>query len=380
MSSGAYIMAIPLLPIALANELTDGVNAQLDSLKNEENRLDRVYQDTVVELNSIRNAIAKAKESVTNFEYKAVTESFNGIKAVELTRAELADFSETELLFAEVDAETNEVFYVALDFSDAISIVNAVNSTEYKKMIYASNLVKCAMQLCQNDEKEKNEIIEFTNLINKMLDDESVPYDYFCKFLGDRYDYLASRYNNTDIDNDKWDTYCALCAMNGKKARKLSNNEIDEAIRMELQEAYEKKYYNVAKEVLMDVFKELGLSIHEDFELDEIKGVLLEDEENPDYRLFASQDEDSYVLEMVESENSNRTEENRASLCQKRKMVVELARARGIELTLNIENDGPTTGTAKAIKSERSRGSQIEQLRKRRTIQGANGKARMIGG
>lgn len=373
MSSGFYSYAPP------RPSFTELAQREIDRLNKEKDRVSELYIETLSEINSIRLSIEKAKTKIMDFSYESTVDSFDGLITLAATEYS-GGFSVDELFFSDIDVDTGDISYIAIDFSEQISLSNAVNSTEYKKMVISSEITKSLMLFCVENEQEKKEIKAFTDLMNKMLDDSSVSYSFFSKLMYDRYQLLLKKFRKDKrISEEKWNLYCSLCAITNKRPRRISFDEIDLEIDELCTQAFYKKYSKAAKKALLETFEELGLSVSNEYELEEVPGFILDDKDNEDFQFFVGEQDQSFVIEMIETEGSKREQSNKKSLCLKRKQICDIMKKKGFIIDNSFENDDNSL-SIDFISHTNQKETNIERIKRLRTIQGKRGRARVIGG
>lgn len=349
----------------------------IDRLNKEKENISIIYKETFEEIESVLETIKKGKQQVLNYNYTSEKTSIDGMVTLDSTETHSGVDLE-ELFFAEIEVNTGNITFIAIDFSDQISPKNAVNSTEYKKMVLSSRIIKSLMSCCFSEQIEKD-IDGLIITINKMLDDKSVDFDFFSEHILKRYNLLMTRASkDTKIAEEKWELYCALCALNSVKPKHISSIEIDKEIDDLSSQVFQKNYLKKAREALIETLDELGLKVADDFELEKINGSLVKDEENLDYQLFLSSDDESFALEMIETEKSTHSDTQQRLMCGKRKMIYEIMSKKGFPLTICAENDDSAV-TGSIQKREKSQDSNIDKLLRKRAIEGRIGKARKIG-
>jgi len=371
MSSGYYSYAPP------KPTFTEICQQNIDRLNKEKENLSILYRETLEEIESVRETINRAKNQVVNKGYLSESSSIDGLVSLVATETHSGANLE-ELFFADIEVSTGKMTIVAIDFSEQISLKNAINSTEYKKMALSSKVIKKLLSYCYSNNNERD-VEDLINTINKMLDDKSVGYDYFADYILERFDALQKRSSkDSRISDDKWELYCSLCALVGNKPIQVSFEEIDKEIDNLSARVFQKKYMVKARRALRETFEELGLQVSDDYDLESITGSIVTDKENGDYQLFLSSDEESFALEMIETNDSNKSQLLQQSLCGKRKKIYEIMARKGYPLSISAESD-ESASKQKAYENKRSQESSLERLKKRRLINGRTGKARAIG-
>ena len=325
MSSGYYLFA-PTVP-----SYSQRQKDKLEQLKKQREHVDAVYNNAVSSLEKLCASLSECK-NISATEYSATVKNVGSIETVESEGVQ-SGLALDNLLFADISSSREEIVFVAVDFSEELLSAEATDSTEARKMRFASAILKKTLLLCVGNKKEEEELTEFNSLINSMLDDKSVTLDFFCEHITERYDALAISLGHDDDINDKdWNVYCSLCAMLGKRPRRISASEIADEIDSLFASVYRQHYVSAAKEAFIETLAELGLSVIGDYELEGVEGTLIQDEENPDYRLYYSENSMGFALEAVETGNSQRSVENHHSICSKRVQIAEKMSEKGFAI------------------------------------------------
>ena len=268
--------------------------------------------------------------------------------------------------------------------SEALSSVNAVNSTDYKKMKVASDFTKRIMRLCVMADRQ-SAVTNFIELMNRLLDDKSVTLETFEALLNERFGYLERECAaNETLDAGAWASYCAVCAMRHTQPRRISNNtELRIALESELQAEMTDRYRAGAGQALTQTLRELGLEVSGEVELDQLEGKLFSEPGNPDYALFFSASDAGFVLEMTENEALGPdAAAHKESLCAKRRTLVARMLEKGYEIRVIAENDaaGESLEHIQVPAGTAARETAADRIRKRRMIEGKKGRSRAIGG
>ena len=408
MSSGAYALAIPAALIAipaaavagavfavagavtLAKEASDAVK-QIDAEKAREiaaletvrERISAIAQSVAQEMGDVSSMLENALSREYVHTDTTARVQLQGVASLDRSEAQ-SGFSDNELFFTELDSATGKVVYVAVDFSEALSALNAENSTEYQKMKLASAFTKRMMRLCVMQEQQES-VANFIALMNRLLDDKSVSMETFEALLTERFGYLERACSvNETLDSGAWASYCAVCAMRHTQPRRISTNvELRAALEEALQAEVTDRYRAGASAALLETLQELGLELQGEVTLEALEGKLFSEPENPDYSLFVSASDRGFVLEMAQTAAPGpASEKNRESLCAKRRQLAARMLEKGYEIKVLAENDAPPQSCERieAPKPASAAESAADRIRKRRMIEGKKGKARAIGG
>lgn len=368
MSSGSYVYRPTYTEIAQMN---------IDRLNEKSRKLSLIYEQTKAQIKQVQQIIETAKNVDTDFEYTDVQTNLSGI--ISSKKNEVYSGVNTEdLLFADINVDTKEVLYVAIDFSDLISTSSAKNSTEYKKLKLASELTKKTMILPIDNDEQGKSINDFVKIMNEMLDDKSINFEFF-------YDYIIKRYNlvekicsraSINSNNEEWSEYCALCALLGKRPQD-SNVNLKEEIANLTNQLMKNNYLKTAKKALFETFEEIGLTIQGSYELEDACGKLYTLNEN-NCKAFVSEDEDSFIFEMVSDELTDNKSHH--EFCSKRKAIAYIMEKKGFPVDIVSETDNFGANDENIYNTKENTVSNVDRLRARRTLQGKKGKARAIGG
>ena len=368
MSSGAYVYR---------PTYRDKINANLERLDIEETNLSKFFLESMREINSLKETIFLAKNISDNKEIIEQSVVINGIVYGETRNLE-SGLDLDNLVFAEVDTTSGEIVYMTLDYSEILSINNATNSSEFKKIKLASEINKSIMLLPINSSEIQVRITEFLGLLNRTLDDESVDYDYFNAFIIKRFEAIKKKCI-TDIsvlETNEWKEYCALCLLMGETPKFSSDDDLNEQIFILKQKFLEKKYLESAQKTLKETLEELGLVIREEFSLEGIDGVLIDNEVENGYKFFLSEQNDTFIFELVEDEPVEAS--SKSQMCNKRRKIAEIMEQKGFPL--DIIGESETSITSKAIQQKRSnRHKVMERTREKRSVAGKKPHAKMIG-
>lgn len=371
MSSGFYSYSPP------KPSFMEICQQNIDRLNKEKENIDKLYKETLEDIRSVQETISKAKSQILSYNYQQEESTIDGFVSMASTEIHSGNDLE-ELYFADIEVTTGKITVVAIDFSDQISPKNAINSTEYKKMALTSKIIKNLLSYCSTVETEK-EVIDLINIINKMLDDKTVGYDFFADYIIERFNSLIKKDSKDKrISQEKWDLYCSLCTLVGIRPHRILLENIDKEIDELSAQVFQRKYIANARKALRETFEELGLLITDDYELEKISGSIIEDKDNPDYQLFLSNEDDSFAIEMIETKNSQKSHFHHQAICSKRKKIYELMAKKGYPLTIAAENDD--SASKELVKEQRTKAeSHLERIRRQRVINGRTGKARAIG-
>lgn len=371
MSSGYYELLPPPKPSRL-----EILNAQLDELNAYDSKMREHFARISAEMEEIGAIL-----TFSDFEYHE-NACVLGADSVE-AETSVSGFDVSDLVFTEIDPETSQVTIVVLDFSDMIATSHARNSTQFKKMSFASEAVKKLVQMplfTDEDRKSREKLIDF---INRLMYDDTVTYQTFFERVSERMTALQQhsqvRYTNMNL----WKRYCALCALCGKFPQKLPESALPQAIEELFNERLRKTYMDGARQALTESMNELGLTVEGDYVLDDISGTLISDSDSQGIGLFVSEAGHEFVMEVVDGEEWDSTEEyinKRRSLCSKRKQLEDLMAKKGYTLRLVMENDEITIPTADVQQSKTKKDSKAERIRKKCAINGKTPKHKYIGG
>lgn len=316
-----------------------------------------------------------------NFEYSAQTATFRAREEGESTQA-VSSLNLSDLMFLEMDAQTQEVTYVVLDYSGMISLRNARNSAQFKKMALASDLMKKIMVWVVEDPREQLRLNQLVEVVNGMLDDDTVSFGHFQQFVELRFAAFQRQQDALDCDPQLWDQYCALCAMRGERPRRIRKDALAGEIQRLTEEAVTAKFIANARKAFMEAVEQLGLEVHSGHVLDRVSGTLLVDKKNPGFNLFFSEHDVSFLLEMVdtgEAEPSQRKQQH-DSLCRKRRQLEQIMLSKGYRLKVCAEDDTLCAKLTGVQEKKDAQETRAEQLRRRRALAGKQAKLKMAGG
>lgn len=408
MSSGAYVLLIPAAMIAApvaavagAAFVVAGTVKAVKDVTEEMRAIDAETQRELAQIESVRNRVntfvaevasemegvsAMLRQAAAGPDMHADTTAvmhLDGIAALDHSRMDTG-FSDDELFFTEVDTVTGRIVYVAIDFSEVLSVSHARNSTDYRKMEIASAFTKRLMRLCVYGEQQKA-VAEFISFMNRLLDDKTVGVETFEKLLAERFAYLERDCSpDEELDAGAWAAYCAICAIRHEQPRRIyTNQELAEALNEALQAEVTDRYRAGAGRALLETLQELGLEVSGEVELDRMDGQLFTEPGNSDYAMFVSATDDGFVLEMTESPDPGPdAAKHKTSLCSKRKQLVERMKEKGYIIRVVAENDtvGESYERIEVPQAAPKQETAAERMRKRRMIAGKKGKSRAIGG
>ena len=327
--------------------------------------------------------ISQFQESLKtlNYEYNAKTMTFaareEGISSEMTSQLNLND-----LMFMDVDVQTREITYVVLDYSEAISMQSARNSAQFKKMSLASDLMKKVMVWVVDDPHDQEKLNQLIGVVNEMLDNNDVSFSHFQQFVQLRFAEFQKLQDSVSADSELWDRYCALCAMQGQRPKRLNQAALEEEVRKLLEKNTTDKFVAAARKAFQETVRELGMEIHSDHMLDEVPGMLVVDKENPGYNMFVSEHDVSFMLEMVETNEASEEErpQQRKNVCQKRREIEKRMLEKGYRLKLCIADDEISVEAAAVVEKKDDRQSRAEDLRRRRMLAGKQAKMKMAGG
>ena len=327
--------------------------------------------------------IGQFRESLKslNFQYSAQTATFTALEEGVSTEA-TASLNLGDLMFMEVDVRTQEVSYVVLDYSEAITAQNARNSAQFKKMALASDLMKKVMVWVVDDPKDQQQLNQLIGTVNAMLDDDSMSFGHFQQFVQLRFAAFQHLQDSMGHDPVLWDQYCALCAMEGQRPRRLSKTALEREVRQKLEQATAKKFVAGARKAFMEAVAEVGLEVHSDHVLEQVSGSMLVDPENPGYSLFLSEHDVSFMVEMVDTgkaEASQRRQQH-DSVCQKRRRLEQIMHEKGYTLKVCATEDDSCAAIAEVAEKKQVTQTRAELLRRRRALAGKTAKLKMAGG
>lgn len=404
MSSGAYAVEIPVAIIGVvvggtaaalgavgdAALSASGIAANAARNADEElKRLDRMrtaidaeYLRVQESAQAVLSDIHAFRESLKslNFQYSAETATFREREAGESTGV-VSSLDLSDLMFMEVDVQTEEITYVVLDYSGTLSLRNAKNSAQFKKMALASDLMKKVMLWVTDSAEEQTRLNQLIGVVNGMLDDDSVSFVHFREFVELRFAAFQRMQDELEYDPQLWEEYCALCAMRGERPRRVRKDALAQEVLRLKTEAVSTKFVANARAAFLEAVAQLGLEVHSGHVLDRVSGTMLVDKENPGFSLFFSEHDVSFLLEMVDNGETDPAERRKQhdNVCRKRRQLEELMLRKGYRLKVCAEDDtmcAKLTGVEKKDASE----TRAEQLRRRRALAGKKARMKMAGG
>lgn len=416
MSSGAYFIEVPMALIGLAaggavlavgaagvvagaalsaaggaalgaSDAALGVSEQARlnrlALDRESERLRQEVLRVQEATDAVLADISQFRESLKslNFQYSTETATFAAREAGVSTQA-FATVNLGDLMFMEVDMRTQEISYVVLDYSETISMQNARNSAQFKKLALASDLMKKVMVWVVEDPMQQQQLNQLIGTVNVMLDDNSMSFSSFQEFVQRRFATFQHLQDSMGHDPALWDQYCALCAMRGERPRRVSRGALEQEVRRLLAEAATKRFISDARKTFMEAVAELGLEVQSGHVLDQVSGSLLVDRENPGFNLFFSDHDVSFMLEMVETGEAEQSQrrQQRENVCRKRRQLEAMMAERGYKLKVCAADDGSCALMTDVQEKKEVRENRAEQLRRRRALAGKTAKLKMAGG
>lgn len=323
----------------------------------------------------------QASLKTLNFQYRAETMTFvareQGVDTGMTSGLNLDD-----LMFMDVDVQTREISYVVLDYSEAISLQSARNSAQFKKMSLASDLMKKVMVWVVDDPRDQEKLNQLIRVVNDMLDNNEVSFSHFQQFVQLRFAEFQKLQASVDADPALWDSYCALCAMQGQRPKRLSGKALEQEMLSLMKQTTTEKFIAQARKAFQETVLEMGMEIRSDHMLDQVSGMLLVDKENPGYNMFVSEHDVSFMLEMVETGEASEEDrkQQRANVCQKRREIEKRMLAKGYRLKLCIVDDNADVSAAAVEQKKDNRQSNAEMMRRRRMMAGKKAKLKMAGG
>jgi len=383
MSSGAYVIDIPVELIGMAIQSARETKERLEELDRQKKAVDAEYMRVREAADAVLGDIRSFRESLkhTNFQYSAETATFREREAgVSTTLTSTLDLS--DLMFMEVDVQTQDVTYVVLDYSDTISVRNAKNSAQFKKMALASDLMKKVMVWVVPNPEEQQRLNQLIGVVNGMLDDDNIPFEHFRNFVELRFAAFHRQQQLLGYDPELWDRYCALCAMRGERPRQLPKEALAQEVERLTNQAVTDRFVANARKAFMEAVQELGLEVRSGHVLDRVSGTLLTDKENPAFSLFFSEHDVSFLLEMVENPEADSTEREKQqqNVCRKRRQLEQLMREKGYRLRVCAEDDDNCAKMTGVAEKKDQKETRAEQLRRRRALSGKAAKLKMAGG
>ena len=390
MSSGAYIVAVPLGLLGIVADAASQtweiaaqervrqqqLAEQSGRLKAEVMRVQEATEEVLADIAQFRASL-----STLNFQYNAQTATFSQRTAG--TSTEVSGTLDLEsLMFMEIDPQTQQVTYVVLDYSEAISVHSARNSAQFKKMSLASDLMKKVMIWVVDNPRDQMKLNQLIEVVNTMLDDNEVTFAHFQQFVQMRFAEFQRLQDAMQVDPELWEKYCALCAMRSERPKRLSQTELVAEVRRLLEAASADKFIQGARRAFLETATEMGLEVHSDHVLDKVSGMLLVDRENPGYSMFYSEHDVSFMLEMVETDEAEEEtkDQQREAVCQKRRALEQRMLEKGYRLTLCATDDHACAAAAVIEQKADTQASRAELLRRRRAVAGKQAKLKMAGG
>lgn len=383
MSSGFYVLEIPFGLMSLALDSAREAQERMEELDRQKKAVDMEYLRVREAADAVLLDIRSFRESLknTNFQYSAETSSFRereaGVSTAMTSALDLSD-----LMFMEVDIQTQDVTYVVLDYSEMISVRNAKNSAQFKKMALASDLMKKVMVCVAPTPEEQQRLNQLIAVVNSMLDDDNVPFEHFRHFVELRFAAFYRMQEKLGYDPELWDRYCALCAMRGERPKQISRDALAQEVEQLTSQAVSDRFVANARQAFMEAVSELGLEIHSGHVLDRVSGMLLTDSESPAYSLFFSEHDVSFLLEMVENPEADAEtrKQQHASVCRKRRQLEQLMLQKGYRLKVCAEDDDNYAVMTGVAEKKDQKETRAEQLRRRRALSGKAAKLKMAGG
>ncbi len=383
MSSGAYVLEIPLGLMSLALDSARESRERMEDLERQRQAVGAEYLRVREAADAVLSDIRSFRESLkhTNFQYIPETSSFREREAG-VSTALTSSLDLSDLMFLEVDIQTQDVTYVVLDYSDMISVRHAKNSAQFKKMALASDLMKKVMVWVSPTSEEQQRLNQLIGVVNSMLDDDNVPFEHFRHFVELRFAAFYRLQEKMGYDPELWDRYCALCAMRGERPRQISREALAQEVEQLTSQAVSDRFVANARKVFLEAVSELGLEVHSGHVLDRVSGMLLTDSESPAYSLFFSEHDVSFLLEMVENPEAdaeNRKQQH-ANVCRKRRQLEQLMLQKGYRLKVCAEDDDNCAMMTGVAEKKDQKETRAEQLRRRRALSGKAAKLKMAGG
>jgi len=377
------VIDIPVELIGMAIQSARETKERLEELDRQKKAVDAEYLRVREAADAVLGDIRSFRESLkhTNFQYSAETATFREREAgVSTTLTSTLDLS--DLMFMEVDVQTQDVTYVVLDYSDTISVRNAKNSAQFKKMALASDLMKKVMVWVVPNPEEQQRLNQLIGVVNGMLDDDNIPFEHFRNFVELRFAAFHRQQQLLGYDPELWDRYCALCAMRGERPRQIPKEALAQEVERLTNQAVTDRFVANARKAFMEAVQELGLEVRSGHVLDRVSGTLLTDKENPAFSLFFSEHDVSFLLEMVENPEADSTEREKQqqNVCRKRRQLEQLMREKGYRLRVCAEDDDNCAKMTGVAEKKDQKETRAEQLRRRRALSGKAAKLKMAGG
>lgn len=379
MSSGAYIFEPgPFDILEMSMDNIHRLANEVERVEEKQRRLSEYCRSTLAEINAVKNAINAKVQVEKPLSNDGLTVSMHGVKA-EGTDNTVVDFSMDDLFLADVDANTDKVTYIVLDYSEILAVSNARNSNEFRKLALASEINKQIM-LFPADSTGKGHIVEFSAVMNKMLDDSTIDFDFFSDYILKRFSALKEACERAGVhtDSEEWLEYCSLCAMLGKMPELLTGDALKLKVDELKKRAIANKYITAAREALYETLEELGLSIIGEYELDEVAGFVVGESEDAGYKFFVSEDNSNFVFEMLEEKTAEPGE--KIKMCSKRKKIQKRMQEKGFYIELVAENDDAVEEAIQISGKTERKDDRAELAKRRRALSGKKPKVKMMGG
>ncbi|MBR2079682.1 MAG: hypothetical protein IJ962_05630 [Clostridia bacterium] len=355
------------------NEQSRKELAELDAhSKRIEESLIKVIEETEAFRESMRKRV---------FTYESASSQLSSQVKIESEKATI-DVTGEDLLCMEINADTNEVAYVVLDYSDVLAVENARNSAQYKKLAMASDIMKRLLVMASSERdflKLKQALVAE---INQMLDDDEVDFEEFSKTVERKLSLLEEKSRTEYKNAELWSKYCALCARAGRQPELIAENALAQAVEELFSSEVQAEYYAAARKAFFESAKELGMHIDETYELTGMPGALVADGEIPEFGLFFTDSNDSFLVEILDTQSGPETEEKKqqhANMCKRRKQLEALMEKKGYPLDIVTENDSVETALFDLQESRRKETS-AETMRRRRALHGRSAKIKAAGG
>lgn len=390
MSSGAYVVEVPAAMLGMAfSAVGEAWDAAVDSMdrnleiQQQIREVNAEYQRVRESVDAVLADIHTFQESLKNlnFHYYAESTTFRNREAGESVQA-FSSLDLSDLMFMEVDIETQEVTYVVLDYSGTISPRNAKNSAQFKKLALASDLMKNVMLWVVDDIQEQMRLNQLIGVVNQLLDDDTIAFDHFRQFVDLRFEAFHRQQQAMEYDTELWQQYCALCAMCGERPKRIHRDALAREVQKIKSNAATAKYVANARKTFMEAVEQLGLEVQSDYVLDRVSGTLLVDLDNPGFNLFFSEHDVSFLLEMVDTGEADPDQriQQRTNVCHKRRQLEQFMREKGYHLKICAEDDAMCAKLTGVQEKKEAAESRSEQLRRRRALAGKQAKLKMAGG
>ena len=401
MSSGAYVVRAPSIDPAVvaffvgaaadnarkaAEEVRDFASDVKKIRADHEKRMaeldakTRRIHESIIRVTEEMEALTKTMGSRV-FNYETVSDRLSPQEKIESTQVSI-DVSGEELLCMEINPDTGEAAYAVLDYSDALAIENARNSSQYKKLAMASDVMKKLLVMASADKSFFSLRQTLIDEINKMLDDDSIDFEQFRKTVTRKLQVLEEKSAAVHVSPELWRRYCALCARAGRQPEAMGEKELEKEIDELLTREITADYYAGARKAFFESAKELGMHVEEKYELVSTPGALLVDSEIPSFGLFFTDSSDSFLVEILDTQEGPETEEKKTqhqNMCKKRKQLEALMEQKGYELAIITENDEEyAQGGLQEVRKDRE--TPAETIRRKRALNGRKAKIRAAGG